>query len=55
MAYISYNKLRENEVDKIDSKRGKLQDFNIIQLKFELFDFFKKKDQKKNKNLQTYR
>ena len=33
MAYISYNKLWESEFDCIVSKRDKLQDANISQLK----------------------
>ena len=33
MAYISYNKLWESEFDGIVSKRDKLQDSNISQLK----------------------
>ena len=31
MAYISYNKLWESQFDGIVSKRGKLEDLNIIQ------------------------
>ena len=41
MAYVSYNKLWENEFDGIVSKRDKLQDFNIIQLKLEVNDIYK--------------
>ena len=33
MAFISYNKLWESEFDGINSKRDKLQDLNINQLK----------------------
>ena len=33
MAYISYNKLWESEIDNIVSKRDKLQDLNIDQIK----------------------
>ena len=36
MAYISYNGLWESEFDGIVSKRGKLQDLNINQLKLEV-------------------
>ena len=42
MAYISYNKLWESEFDGIVSKRDKLQDLNINQLKLELHDTYKK-------------
>ena len=42
MAYISYNKLWELEFDGIVSKRDKLQDLNINQLKFEVHDNYKK-------------
>ena len=42
MAYISYNKLWESEFDGIVSKRGKLQDLNINQLKLEVHDTYKK-------------
>ena len=42
MAYISYNKLWESEFDGIVSKRDKLQDLNINQLKLEVHDFYKK-------------
>ena len=42
MAYISYNKLWESEFDGIVSKREKLQDLNIIQLKLEVHDTYKK-------------
>ena len=45
MAYISYNKLWESEFDVIVSKRGNLQVLNIIQLKLEVHDTYKK-DQK---------
>ena len=44
MAYISYNKLWESEFDGIVSKRDKLQDLNINQLKLELHDSYKKDD-----------
>ena len=42
MAYISYNKLWESEFDGIVSKRNKLQDLNINQLKLEVHDTYKK-------------
>ena len=42
MAYISYNKLWESEFDGIFSKRDKLQDANISQLKLEVDDTYKK-------------
>ena len=42
MAYISYNRLWESEVDGIVSKRDKLQDSNINQLKLEVHDTYKK-------------
>ena len=42
MAYISYNKLWESEFDGIVSKRDKLQDLNINQLKLEVHDIYKK-------------
>ena len=45
MAYISYNKLWESEFDGIVSKRNKLQDLNINQLKLEFYDTYKE-DQK---------
>ena len=42
MAFISYNKLWENEIVGIVSKRDKLQDLNINQLKLEAHDTYKK-------------
>ena len=42
MAYISYNKLWESEFDGIVSRRDKLQDMNINQLKLEVHDSYKK-------------
>ena len=42
MVYISYNKLWESEFDGIVSKRDKLQDANISQLKLEVHDTYKK-------------
>ena len=46
MAYISYNKLWESEFDGIVSKRGKLQDLNINQLKLEVHDTYEKDEKK---------
>ena len=51
MAYISYNKLWENEFDGIVSKRDKLQDLNNIQLKLEVHDTYKK-DEKLTTNFE---
>ena len=42
MAYIAYNKIWESEIDGIVSKRDKLQDLNINQLKLEVQDTHKK-------------
>ena len=42
MAYISYNKLWESEFDGIVSKRDKLQDANISNIKLEVHDSYKK-------------
>ena len=42
MAYKSYNKLWESDIDGIVSKRDKLQDLNTNQLKLELHDFYEK-------------
>ena len=42
MAYISYNKLKESEFDGIVSKRDKLQDLNINQLKVNVHATYKK-------------
>ena len=43
MAYISINKLWESEFDGIVSKRDKLQDANIGQLKLEIIHIKKMK------------
>ena len=51
MAYISYNKLWESELDGIVSKRDKLQDSNISQLKLEIHDTYKK-DEKISTNFE---
>ena len=44
MAYISYNKLWESEFDGFVSKRDKLQDININQLKLKVHDIYKKEE-----------
>ena len=46
MAYISYNKFWESEFDGIVSKRDKLQDLNINQLKLEVHDTYEKDEKK---------
>ena len=51
MAYISYNKIWESEFDGIVSKRDKLQDLNINQLKLEVHDTYKK-DEKLTTNFE---
>ena len=51
MAYTSYNKLWENEIDKIVSERDKLQDMNINQLKLKVHDTYKK-DEKLTTNFE---
>ena len=45
MAVISYNNLSESEFDNIVSKRDKLQDININQLKLQIHDIFKKDEE----------
>ena len=52
MAYISYNKLWESKFDGIVSKRDKLQDLNINQLKLEVHDTYKK-DEKITTNFEA--
>ena len=52
MAYISYNKLWESEFDGIVSKRDRLQDSNISQLKLEVHDTYKK-DEKITTNFEA--
>ena len=49
MAHISYNKLWESEFDNIVSKRDKLQDLIINQLKLPVQDTYKK-DEKTTTN-----
>ena len=51
MAYISHNKLWESEFDGIVSKRDKLQDLNINNLKLEVLDTYKK-DEKLTTNFE---
>ena len=52
MAYISYNKLWESEFVNIVSKRDKLQDLNMNQLKLEVHDSYKK-DEKITTNFEA--
>ena len=52
MAYISYNKLWESEFENIVSKRDKIQDANISQLKLESHDSYKK-DEKITTNFEA--
>ena len=52
MAYISYNKLWESEFDGIVSKRDKLKDLNINQIKLEVHDTYKK-DEKLTTNFEA--
>ena len=42
MAYISYKKLSQSEIDNIVSKKDKVQDLNINQMKLEVHDSYKK-------------
>ena len=42
MAYITFNNLWESEIDCIVSKRDKLQDLNINQIKLEVHGTYKK-------------
>ena len=49
MAYISYNKLWESEFDGIVSKKDKLQDLNMSQLKHDTY----KKDEKITTNFEA--
>ena len=51
MSYNSYNKLWESEFDGIVSKRDKLQDSNINQLKLEIHDSYRK-DEKLTTNFE---
>ena len=49
MADISYNKICESEFDGIVSKKVRLQDINIKQLKLEVHDTYKKDEKIKTK------
>ena len=51
MAYISYKKFWESEFDSVVSRRDKLQDLNINQLKLEVHDTYKK-DEKLTTNFE---
>ena len=51
MAYISYNKIWESEFDGIVSKRYRLQDANVSQVKLEVHDNYKK-DEKLTTNFE---
>ena len=51
MEYKSYNKLWESEFDDIVSKKDKVQDMNINQLKLEVHDTYKK-DEKVTTNFE---
>ena len=42
MAYISYNKIWENDFDNIVSKKDKVQDMNINHSKLEVHDTYRK-------------
>ena len=44
MAYISYIEIWESEFDHIVSKRDRLQDLNINQLKLQVNDTYKKEE-----------
>ena len=52
MAYISYNKLWESEFDGIVSKRDKLQESKLNQLKLEIHGTYKK-DEKMTTNFEA--
>ena len=52
MAYISYNKIWQSEFDGIVSKRDRLQNSNISQLKLEVHDTYKK-DEKLTTNFEA--
>ena len=49
LAYISYNKLWESELDKIVSEKDKKQDININQFKLRVIDAYKKDEKKQQK------
>ena len=46
MAYISYNRLWESEIDFIVSRKDIVQDLNINQLKLEVQNSYKKDEKK---------
>ena len=46
MAYISYKKLWESEIDGIVSKRDRSQDLTINQIKLEVHDIYKKDEKR---------
>ena len=46
MAYISYKKLWESEFDNIVSKKDKVQDLNLNQLKLQTHNTYKKEGRK---------
>ena len=46
MAILSYNKLWESEFDNIVSKKAKVQDVKINQLKLKVIDAYKKNEKK---------
>ena len=46
MAFISYNRLWESDFDNIVSKKDKLQDLKINQLKLEVHDTYKKDEKR---------
>ena len=51
MAFISYNKRWESEFDNIVSKKDKVQDLNITQMKLKVNDAYEK-DEKKTTNFE---
>ena len=52
MAFISYNKLWESEFDNVVSKKDKVQDMKINQLKLQVHDRYKK-DEKLSTNFEA--
>ena len=52
MGYISSTKIWESEFHNIVSKKGKVQDMNINQLKLEIHDSYKK-DEKLKTNFES--
>ena len=49
MAYVSYNNLWESEFENIVSKRNRLRDLNINQVKLEVHDTYKKRGKINNR------